>query len=52
MKISILRNYARLIARVGANIQKGQDVIIACDLDSRNLWNCWRTNATKPAPGR
>ena len=33
MKISILRNYARLIARVGANIQKGQDVIIACDLD-------------------
>ena len=33
MKQTILRKYARLIARVGANIQKGQDVIIGCDLD-------------------
>ncbi len=33
MKQTILRKYARLIARVGVNIQKGQDVIIVCDLD-------------------
>ena len=28
MKQTVLRKYARLIARVGVNIQKGQDVII------------------------
>ena len=33
MKQTVLRRYARLIARSGVNIQKGQDVIIACDLD-------------------
>ena len=33
MKQTVLRKYARLIARVGVNIQKGQDVIIYCDLD-------------------
>ena len=33
MKQTVLRSYARLIARVGVNIQKGQDVIINCDLD-------------------
>ncbi len=33
MKKSVLRNYARLIARVGVNIQKGQNVIISCGLD-------------------
>ena len=33
MKQATLRSYARLIARVGVNIQKGQDVIIQCDLD-------------------
>ena len=33
MKIKALRRYARLIARVGANIQKGQDVLVFCDLD-------------------
>ena len=27
MKQTILRRYARLIARAGVNIQKGQDVI-------------------------
>ena len=30
---SVLRNYARLIARMGVNIQKGQEVIIYCQLD-------------------
>ena len=33
MKITVLRKYACLIARVSVNIQKGQDVIIRCDLD-------------------
>ena len=33
MKKTALRRYARLIARVGANIQKGQEVVITCDLD-------------------
>ena len=33
MKQTILRKYARLIARVGVNIRKGQDVIITCALD-------------------
>ena len=33
MKQTVLRNYARLIARMGVNIRKGQDVIITCQLD-------------------
>ena len=33
MKKSVLREYARLIARVGANVQKGQDVMIYAGLD-------------------
>lgn len=33
MKKTVLREYARLIARVGANVQKGQDVIIYAGLD-------------------
>ncbi len=33
MKKTVLRSYARLIARVGVNIQKGQEVIITCGLD-------------------
>ena len=33
MKKTVLREYARLIARVGANVQKGQEVLIYADLD-------------------
>ncbi len=33
MKKTVLREYARLIARTGLNIQKGQDVLIYADLD-------------------
>ena len=33
MKKSVLRSYARLIACTGVNIQKGQEVFIAADLD-------------------
>lgn len=33
MKKTILRKYAHLIATVGVNIEKGQDVVITADLD-------------------
>ena len=33
MKKSILRKYAKLTAKVGANVQKGQDVIIRASVD-------------------
>ena len=33
MKKSVLREYAKLIVRMGANVQKGQDVIIRAGLD-------------------
>ena len=52
MKQTILRKYARLIARVGANIQKGQDVIIGCDLDQPRFVEllvdeCYKAGARK-----
>ncbi|MBQ6991120.1 MAG: aminopeptidase, partial [Clostridia bacterium] len=33
MKKTVLQKYARLIAVKGANVQKGQDVIITAELD-------------------
>ena len=33
MKKTILRNYARLIVRTGANVQKGQSVMVYAGLD-------------------
>ena len=33
MKKTVLREYAKLIVRVGANVQKGQEVLIYADLD-------------------
>ena len=33
MKKTVLRNYARLIARMGGNVQKGQDVVIAASVE-------------------
>lgn len=33
MKKSILRNYAKLIAKAGGNVQKGQEVTVIADLD-------------------
>jgi aminopeptidase len=33
MKVQVLRKYAELIVKVGANVQKGQDVIIYAELD-------------------
>ncbi len=52
MKQKSLRNYARLIARVGINIQKGQDVILYCDLDQPGFVEllvdeCYKAGAKK-----
>ena len=52
MKQTILRSYARLIARVGVNIQKGQDVNITCDLDQPKFVEllvdeCYKAGARK-----
>ena len=33
MKKSVLREYAKLIVRVGANVQKGQTVLLHAGLD-------------------
>ena len=52
MKQTVLRKYARLIARVGANIQKGQDVLIFCGLDQPKFVQllvdeCYKAGARK-----
>ena len=52
MKKTILRKYARLIARAGVNIQKGQEVIITCDLDQPKFVEmlvdeCYKAGAKK-----
>ena len=52
MKMTMLRNYARLIARMGVNIQKGQDVIIYCQLDQPKFVEllvdeCYKAGAKK-----
>ena len=52
MKQTILRKYARLIAKTGVNIQKGQEVIIRCDLDQPKFVEllvdeCYKAGAKK-----
>ena len=52
MKQTILRKYARLIARCGVNIQKGQEVLIYCDLDQPRFVEllvdeCYKAGAKK-----
>jgi len=52
MKQTVLRSYARLIARAGINIQKGQEVIITCDLDQPKFVEllvdeCYKAGAAK-----
>ena len=52
MKQTILRKYARLIARAGVNIQKGQEVIIGCDLEQPKFVEmlvdeCYKAGAKK-----
>ncbi len=52
MKQTILRKYARLIAQGGINIQKGQEVIITCDIDQPKFVEllvdeCYKAGAKK-----
>ena len=52
MKQTVLRKYARLIARVGVNIQKGQEVVIDCALDQPKFVEtlvdeCYKAGAKK-----
>lgn len=51
MKKSLIRNYAKLIARVGANVQKGQRVVITAQLDQPDFVcmlaeECYRAGAS------
>ena len=52
MKKTVLRNYAKLIARVGANVQKGQQVILTAGLDQPEfvkmlVEECYKAGASK-----
>ncbi len=52
MKKTILRKYAQLIAKVGINVQKGQEVFVAADLDQPEfvqmvVEECYRAGAKK-----
>ncbi|MBR6376283.1 MAG: aminopeptidase [Oscillospiraceae bacterium] len=52
MKQTVLRQYARLIARAGINVQKGQEVIVQCALDQPKFVElvvdeCYKAGAAK-----
>ena len=52
MKKSVLKQYARLIARTGANVQKGQSVLIVAGLDQPEFIEllaaeCYRVGASE-----
>ena len=52
MKQTILRKYARLIARCGVNVQKGQNALIYCSLDQPKFVEllvdeCYKAGARK-----
>lgn len=52
MKKSILRQYARLIARTGAHIQKGQQAVVYAELDQPDfvtmvVEECYKAGASK-----
>ena len=52
MKQTVLRNYAKLIARMGVNIQKGQEVIIYCELDQPRFVEMLVDECYKAGAGR
>lgn len=52
MKKTVLRNYARLIARKGVNVRKGQEVVVRAELDQPEfvkmvVEECYRLGASK-----
>ena len=53
MKKTILRDYAKLLAKKGVNVQKGQEVIIVAELDQPEfvkmlVEECYRAGAGIP----
>jgi aminopeptidase len=54
MKKTVLRKYAKLIVRVGANVRKGQEVVVCADLDQPEFVKyvteeCYRAGAPRSA---
>lgn len=52
MQKTVLKNYAKLLARVGLNVQKGQEVIIVAELDQPEFVTfvaeeCYRAGAAR-----
>ncbi len=55
MQKTILKNYAKLIARMGVNVQKGQDVLITADIEQADFVllvaeECYRAGARRVFP--
>lgn len=52
MQITVLKNYAKLLARMGLNVQRGQEVVIMAELDQPEFVaycaeECYRAGASK-----
>ena len=52
MQKTVLKNYAKLLARTGLNVQKGQEVVISAELDQTEFVlmcaeECYRAGAAK-----
>ena len=52
MQKTVLKNYAKLLARVGLNVQKGQEVIVCAELDQPEFVTyvaeeCYRAGASR-----
>ena len=52
MQITVLKNYAKLLARMGLNVQHGQEVVITAELDQPEfvaycVEECYRAGASK-----
>ena len=52
MKKTVLKNYAKLIATMGLNVQKGQEVLIRAELDQPEfvkyvVEECYKAGASK-----
>mgnify|MGYP005777486287 FL=1 len=55
MQKTVLKNYAKLLAKTGLNVQKGQDVIITADISQEEFVllaaeECYRAGARRVFP--
>ena len=55
MQKTVLKNYAKLLAKTGLNVQKGQDVIVTADISQAEFVllvaeECYRAGARKVFP--